>query len=161
MALQSFIEIAPDSHFSLENLPFGVFQPRQGKPRVGVAIGDLIVDLSALEKLHHFRSPEFQNQKVFSEDSLNSFLKLGRRAWRKTREILQHLLSADTPILRDDARLRKIFHAQKDVTMKLPVRRDQESNLQSQHLHAVSLVAVGKRRREDSPMESVNPVKLQ
>jgi fumarylacetoacetase len=83
---------------------------------VGVAIGDLILDLSALEELGHFRSPEFRNQKVFSEDSLNSFLALGRPAWRKTREILQHLLSADTPTLRDDTRLReKMFHAQKDA----------------------------------------------
>ena len=123
MALKSFIEVSSDSHFPLENLPFGVFQPKRGKPRVGVAIGDLIVDLSELEKLGHFQSPEFQNRRVFSEDSLNSFLALGRPAWRKTREILQHLLSADTAILRDDARLRKkMFHAQKKVTMKLPAR---------------------------------------
>src|SRR6476660_583617 len=115
MALKSFIEVSPDSHFPLENLPFGVFQPRQGKPRVGVAIGDLIVDLSALEELGHFRSPEFQNQKIFSEDSLNSFLALGRLAWRKTRNILQYLLSADTATPRDETRLReKIFHGQKD-----------------------------------------------
>ena len=77
MPLKSFIEVSPDSHFPLENLPFGVFQPRQGNPRVGVAIGDLILDLSALEELGHFRSSEFQNQKVFSEDSLNSFLSAG------------------------------------------------------------------------------------
>src|SRR5260370_33581849 len=120
MPLKSFIEVSPDSHFPLENLPFAVFQPRQGKPRVGVAIGDLIIDLSALEELVHFRSSEFQNEKVFSEYSLNSFLALGRPAWRKTREILQHLLSADTPILRDDAPLRKIFHTQKVVALKPP-----------------------------------------
>ena len=67
----------------MQNLPFGVFKPRQGKPRVGVAIGDLILDLSVLEELGHFRSPEFQDRKVFSEDSLNAFLALGRPAWRK------------------------------------------------------------------------------
>src|SRR4029077_13667270 len=39
-------------------------------------------------------------------------------------------------------------------------RRGQESNLQSRRLHAVCLVAVGTLRREDSPMENVNPVKL-
>src|SRR5436309_9475190 len=115
MPLKSFIEVSPDSHFPLENLPFGVFQPRQGKPRVGVAIGDLIVDLSVLEELGHFRSSEFQepvlsasrmDRHVFSEDSLNAFLALGRPAWRKAREIIQDLLSAETPTLRDDARLR-------------------------------------------------------
>jgi len=137
MPLKSFIEIAPDSHFPLENLPFGVFQPKRGKPRVGVAIGDLIIDLSALEELGHFQSSEFQKQKVFSEDSLNSFLNLGRSAWRKTRDTLQHLLSADTPVLRDDMRLReKIFHAQKDVTMKLPARIGNYTDFYSSYHHA-------------------------
>ena len=68
MPLKTFIEVASDSHFPLENLPFGVFQPKASNARVGVAIGDLIVDLSVLEELGHFRSPEFQNQKVFSGD---------------------------------------------------------------------------------------------
>src|SRR3954449_9624672 len=137
MPLKSFIEVSPDSHFPLENLPFGVFQPRQGKPRIGVAIGDLILDLSALEELGHFGSPEFQNQTVFSEDSLNLFLSLGRPARRKTREILQHLLSAETANLRDDARLRdKIFHAQKQVEMKLPVRIGNYTDFYSSYHHA-------------------------
>src|SRR6187401_259968 len=137
MPLRSFIEVSPDSHFPLENLPYGIFQPKRGKPRVGVAIGDLILDLSALEELGHFRSPEFQNQKVFSEDSLNLFLALGRYAWRKTRDILQHLLSADTPTLRDDARLREnVFHAQKDVAMKLPARIGNYTDFYSSYHHA-------------------------
>ena len=104
---------------------------------MGVAIGDLIVDLSILEGLGHFRSPEFQAHPVFSEDSLNSFLALGRPAWRKTREILQYLLSAETPTLRDDVRLReKAFHAQKDVTMKLPTRIGNYTDFYSSYHHA-------------------------
>src|SRR5436305_1145600 len=137
MALKSFIEVSPDSHFPVENLPFGVFQPRQAKPRVGVAIGDFILDVSALEELGHFRSPEFQNRTVFSEDSLNLFLSLGRPAWRKTREILQHLLSAETATLRDDVRLReKVFHSQKDVVMKLPARIGNYTDFYSSYHHA-------------------------
>src|SRR6201982_404381 len=137
MPLKSFIEIPSDSHFPLENLPFGVFEPKRGKTRVGVAIGDLIIDLSALEELGHFRSAEFQNQKVFSQDSLNLFLALGRRAWRKTRDILQHLLSVDTPTLRYDDRLRgKVFHAQRDVSMRLPVRIGNYTDFYSSYHHA-------------------------
>jgi fumarylacetoacetase len=137
MPLESFIEVPADSDFPLENLPFGVFQPIEGNSRVGVAIGDLIVDLSILEGLGHFRSPEFQAHPVFSEDSLNSFLALGRPAWRKTREILQYLLSAETPTLRDDVRLReKAFHAQKDVTMKLPTRIGNYTDFYSSYHHA-------------------------
>src|SRR4029453_14819305 len=137
MPLKSFIEVPPDSHFPLENLPFGIFEPKQGKARIGVAIGDLIIDLSALEELGHFRSPEFQDRNVFSEDSLNSFMALGRPAWRKTRNILQHLLSADTPTLRDDVRLReKVFHTQKGVAMKLPARIGNYTDFYSSYHHA-------------------------
>ena len=97
MPLQSFIEVAPESHFPIQNLPFGIFKPKQGAPRVGVAIGDLVLDLSILEELGHFRLPEFQDRHVFAENSLNAFLALGRSAWRKAREVIQHLLSVETP----------------------------------------------------------------
>jgi fumarylacetoacetase len=137
MPLRSFIEIAKGSHFPIQNLPFGVFQPQQAKPRVGVAIGDLIVDLSVLEELGHFRSSEFRDRQVFSEDSLNAFLALGRPAWRKTREMVQHLLSVETATLRDDSKLRaRIFHAQKDVLMKLPVRIGNYTDFYSSYHHA-------------------------
>ena len=137
MVFRSFIDVAPDSHFPLENVPFGVFQPKQDRARAGVAIGDSIADLSALEELGHFQFPEFRGRKVFSEESLNSFLALGRPAWRKTREILQHLLAADTPILRDDPVIRaRVFHAQKDVAMKLPVRIGNYTDFYSSYHHA-------------------------
>jgi fumarylacetoacetase len=137
MPLKSFIEVPADSHFPLENLPFGIFQPKGGDARIGVAIGGLIVDLSILEELGHFQSSEFQNQRVFRTDSLNLFLSLGRPAWRKTRSILQHLLSADTPTLRDDPRLReKVFHAQKDVKMKLPAHIGNYTDFYSSYHHA-------------------------
>jgi fumarylacetoacetase len=137
MPLRSFIEVSPDSHFPLENLPFGVFQPKDARARVGVAIGDLILDLSVLEELGHFQSPEFRDQKIFLQDSLNGFLALGRPAWRRTREIVQHLLSAETPTLRDDARLREsAFHEQKDVVMKLPARIGNYTDFYSSYHHA-------------------------
>ncbi len=137
MSLKSFIDVSPDSHFPIQNLPFGIFQPKGGKPRAGVAIGDLIADLSVLEELGHFRSPEFQGRKPFSEDSLNAFLALGRPAWRKARAVLQRLLSSKTPILRDNARLRaRVFQAQKSVSMKLPVRIANYTDFYSSYHHA-------------------------
>src|SRR5438128_9220944 len=115
MALRSFIEIEHDSHFPIQNLPFGVFKPQQGAARIGVAIGEQIVDLSVLEEAGLLSSVGVPG--LFSHDSLNAFLALGRPAWRKTREILQHLLSAETPTLRNDTKLReRVFHRQSDVT---------------------------------------------
>ena len=45
---RSFIQVAKDSHFPIQNLPYGVFTtPANYSPRVGVAIGDQVVDLAA------------------------------------------------------------------------------------------------------------------
>src|ERR1700719_3323463 len=137
MPLNSFIDVPRDSHFPLENLPFGIFKPRQGAARIGVAIGELIVDLSVLEKLGHFGSPEFQDRRPFSQDSLNVFLGLGRPAWRKAREVLQHLLDANAPALRDDTTLReRVFHRQRDVKMQLPARIGDYTDFYSSYYHA-------------------------
>jgi fumarylacetoacetase len=135
MPLQSFIDVPPDSHFPLENLPFGIFRPREGPARAGVAIGEYVVDLSVLEANGHF--PEFPDRQVFSQDSLNAFLALGRPAWRKAREILQNLLAADSSVLRDDAALReRVFHRQRDVTMQLPARIGGYTDFYSSYHHA-------------------------
>lgn len=135
--MKSFIDVAPDSHFPIQNLPFGIFRPAQGQARVGVAIGDFVLDLSVLEELGHFRSPEFQGRTVFSEDALNAFLALGRPAWRKVRETIQHLLASDTVTLRDDTTLRaRTLHSRKDVTMQLPARIADYTDFYSSYHHA-------------------------
>jgi len=135
MALKSFIDVSADSHFPLENLPFGVFKPRDGVARVGVALGDQVVDLAALEAAGHFK--DLQGQQLFARDSLNDFLALGRPAWKNVREILQNLLDASTATLRDDEKLRdRIFHRQSDVAMQLPVRIANYTDFYSSYHHA-------------------------
>jgi len=135
--LHSFVDVPPDSHFSIQNLPFGVFRPGQRSARVGVAIGDSVLDLSVLEEQGKFRFPEFDGRRVFADDSLNAFLSLGRPAWRKAREVLQHLLSVTTAEVRDDSALRShAFHAQKDVVMQLPARIGDYTDFYSSYHHA-------------------------
>jgi fumarylacetoacetase len=137
MSRQTFIDVPRNSHFPIQNLPFGVFKPREGKARIGVAIGDLVLDLSILEDLGHFRAPEFQDRQPFAKDSLNEFLALGRSAWRKAREIIHHLLAANTPTLRDDVDLRgRVFHRQSDVTLQLPARIGDYTDFYSSYHHA-------------------------
>jgi fumarylacetoacetase len=136
-ALKSFIDVEPDSHFPIQNLPFGIFKPAQGAARVGVAIGDLVLDLSVLEELGHFRTAEFQQRAIFSEGALNAFFALGRPAWRAARQVIQNLLDANTGTLRDDAALRaRAFYTQKDVTMQLPARIGDYTDFYSSYHHA-------------------------
>ena len=135
MPLQSFIQVPADSDFPIQNLPYGIFKPRDGAARAGVAIDDLILDLSLLEELGHFR--DVTSEQIFSSDSLNAFMALGRPAWKKMRDILQHLLSAETAMLRDDAKLRvRAFHQQRDVTMLLPARIGDYTDFYSSYHHA-------------------------
>jgi fumarylacetoacetase len=135
MPLKSFIDVPRESHFPIQNLPFGVFKPRGSAARVGVAIGERIVDLSVLEEKGHFDFA--QDRQLFLQDSLNPFLALGRPAWRRTREVLQHLLSAEIPTLRDDAALcERVFHRQRDVTMQLPARIGDYTDFYSSYHHA-------------------------
>src|SRR3954452_19956821 len=135
--LRSFIDVPPDSHFPIQNLPFGVFKPAQGAARVAVAIGDLVLDLSVLEEQGKFASAGFPKDGIFAADSLNAFLSLGRPAWQKAREIIQRLLAAETAELRDDAALReRAFHQQKNVTMQLPTRIGDYTDFYSSYHHA-------------------------
>ncbi len=135
--MKSFIDVAPDSHFPIQNLPFGIFKPSTGAARVGVAIGEFVLDLSVLEECGHFRSAEFASAPVFSADALNAFLALGRPAWRKAREVIQQLLNAETATLRDDAELRaRAFYPQKEVTMQLPARIGDYTDFYSSYHHA-------------------------
>ena len=48
--LLSFVDVAPESHFPLQNLPYGIFRPQDGKARAGVAIGDLVLDLAVTRR---------------------------------------------------------------------------------------------------------------
>ncbi len=137
MGLKSFVDVEFDSNFPLENLPFGIFKPKEGAARVGVALGHLVVDLSVLEARGFFREAPLGEAAVFSADVLNPFFALGRPAWRKVRQILQHLLSLETAALRDDAALRaQVFHEQKDVTMQLAARIGDYTDFYSSYHHA-------------------------
>jgi fumarylacetoacetase len=135
--LRSFIDVAADSHFPIQNLPFGVFKPRDGAARVGVAIGDQVLDLSVLDEEGLLRVREFGGRAVFANDSLNQFLSLGRLAWKQTRDRLQQLLSAENSELRDHSALReRAFHRQSDVTMQLPARIGDYTDFYSSYHHA-------------------------
>jgi len=140
MALKSFVDVARDSHFSLENLPFGVFKSHASEARIGVALGDYVVDLSALERAGLFKDLSPETAAATTRDSLNELLALGRPAWRKIRETLQKLLSAETATLRDDKTLReRVFHRQSDVVMRLPAKIGNYTDFYSSYHHAYNV----------------------
>jgi hypothetical protein len=74
---KSFVEVGSGNHFPLENLPYGVFRPSEGgDPRPGVAIGDLVLDLSVIAAAGLFNGPLLSSSTCFSQvlTFLHSFL---------------------------------------------------------------------------------------
>ena len=109
--LRSFVPVAPESHFPIQNLPFGVFRRRSGgEGRVGTAIGTFILDLAVLEEQGLLKTAGLPQDGIFNRPSLNRFMSLGRTAWQKVRATLQHLLREDVPTLRDNEPLRRRAH---------------------------------------------------
>lgn len=123
MALKSFIEISPDSHFPMENLPYGVFKPDESSaPRPGVAIGDYVLDLQVVASAGLFNGPILTNSDCFLQPNLNKFLEMGRPAWKEARATIQKLLSSTEPALRDNASLKqKALLPAVKVQMLLPM----------------------------------------
>jgi fumarylacetoacetase len=144
MALRSFIDVAPESHFPIQNLPYGVFSPKHGlesnNPRIGVAIGDRVLDLSVIEDAGLFKGKVLRGRKVFSKPTLNAFMALGRAAWSEARERIQDLLSADEPTLRDNDALREFALIPiADVVMHLPVEIGDYTDFYASREHATNL----------------------
>src|SRR5258708_6287908 len=107
-ALRSFIPVSADSHFPIQNLPYGVFRQHSGRMvSVGVAIGDQILDLTLLEEQGLLDVPELGKYRLFDRGKLNHFLARGKRVWSATRGFISRLLRADNPTLRDNAALRQ------------------------------------------------------
>lgn len=139
-SLRSFVPVAPDSHFPIQNLPFGIFR-RPGEPaRVGVAIGDAVLDLGALEAAGLLDLPTLRDRNVFRQSTLNAFLTLGRSAWREARAAVSRLLRADEPTLRDNALLReRVVLSQTSVELLLPVAIGDYTDFYSSRQHATNV----------------------
>jgi fumarylacetoacetase len=103
--LRSFIAVDPASDFPIQNLPYGVFSAKDGlAPRVGVAIGEVVLDLWELEQDRRLEVGELG---VFAAPMLNPFMALGPKVWSRTRARIGELLRHDNPELRDNDELRQ------------------------------------------------------
>jgi len=137
-ALRSFLPVAADSDFPIQNLPFGIFStPDNPAPRTGVAIGDWVLDCAALEQAGLLRGGA---QAVFNQPTLNAFIATGKANWRSTREAISSLLRDDQPRLRDDAQLRTLaLIPMQDVRLHLPLQVTGYTDFYSSKEHATNV----------------------
>ncbi len=137
----SFIPVEGESHFPIQNLPYGVFRPSTGAvARVGVAIGEQVLDLSVLEERGLLDLAELNGRRVFDRPALNDFMAAGSAAWRQVRRRLTQLLSEDCTTLRDDATLREAAFTPRDrVEMLLPAEIGDYTDFYSSREHATNV----------------------
>jgi fumarylacetoacetase len=137
--LKSFVPVAKDSHFPIQNLPYGVFTtPANYTPRVGVAIGDQVLDLSVLEQAGVL--DVVPGEQLFNRPTLNPFIERGPDVWRRAREAISELLRAENARLRDDARLRaRAFAPQSAARMLLPLAIPAYTDFYSSKEHATNV----------------------
>lgn len=67
MSITSFLHVPPDSHFAIRNLPYGVFSRKGGQRRIGVALGENVIDLAALSQHGLFSGPYLLNTSCFEQ----------------------------------------------------------------------------------------------
>lgn len=101
--MRTRVEVPPGSLFGADNLPYGVFAPEGRAPRVGVRLGDQVIDLAAV-----------LDDPVFAAPSLNAFLAQGPARWRAVRERVRESVDGEM----DGAAVHRLA----DVELRLPVR---------------------------------------
>ena len=137
--LRSFVPVARDSHFPIQNLPFGIFTtPANYAPRAGVAIGDQVLDLSVLEQAGLL--DVVPGERLFNRPTLNAFIERGPDAWRRARSAIGDLLRQENARLRDDAQLRaRAFAPQAAAKMLLPLAIPGYTDFYSSKEHATNV----------------------
>ena len=133
--MQSWIKVDKNSDFSIYNLPFGIFSESDQIKRVGIAIGDNVIDLYAAYELGVFKDLNFDIS-VLESDYLNDFIALGKPVTVKVRADIQFELCNENSVLKSHP---SVFIKQSVVTMHLPVKVGDYTDFYSSIEHATNI----------------------
>ena len=134
--MNTWLDISPNSDFSIHNLPYGVFSTPSQRPRVGVAIGDQIIDLAAVAMRGYFQNLSIEPE-VLEQPSLNAFIRLGKPTWQAVRKRLTDWLTqSDSPLqhLRNECLI-----AQSEAKMHLPLEIGDYTDFYASEAHATNV----------------------
>lgn len=152
--LCSWVPSANDARtdFPIQNLPYGVFVRREtsDSPRIGVAIGDQVLDLADCEQSGLLDDVGKDTREALRASTLNRLMALGCGHWSKLRHRISALLSKDNGELRDDRKTReRVLVAIEASTMLLPAEIGDYTDFYASIFHATN---IGSMFRPDSPL---------
>ena len=132
---KSWVASAQGSIFPIQNLPYGIFSTAQKTPRMGVAIGDKILDLYELA-LHQLidLNPEIANQ-----NSINSFMALGKEKTNAIRLQIASLLEMGNDVLTNHSNKSDFFVEMNQATLHLPIKIGDYTDFYSSRQHATNV----------------------
>ncbi len=133
--MNCWIEGSADTDFSIYNIPFGIFSAEGYSKRIGIAIGDQIMDLKVAAILGIFDEMNL-SVTLWEEDTLNKFISLGKKVTSRVRWIIQKELSDDNSILRTSDQL---LIPMADAQMHMPVHVGDYTDFYSSIEHATNL----------------------
>ena len=145
-ARQSFVTSAndPNAEFPIQNLPFGAYCPAPGaKERIGVAIGDQILDVTAAASC--FNGAAAVAVRRCAGPHLNQLMSLGPEAWSALRLALSRALSTD----QKDMRLQRHLTPMAQAELMLPVAIGDFTDFYASVFHATN---AGRAFRPDNPL---------
>lgn len=142
---KSWINVPEDSDFPIQNIPFGVFLTKEDVITIGTRIGDIAIDMGALQQLGYFEGIELTDD-MFMQDTLNDFISYGKKTWRLVRNRLADLFDENNSKLRDNKEHREfVLFNISDIEMLLPVQIGDYTDFYSSKEHATN---VGKMFRD-------------
>jgi fumarylacetoacetase len=132
---KSWVASAQGSIFPIQNLPYGIFSTSQKTPRMGVAIGDKILDLYELAA-HQLidLNPEIANQ-----NSINSFMALGKEKTNAIRLQIASLLEMGNDVLTNHSNKADFFVEMNQATLHLPIKIGDYTDFYSSRQHATNV----------------------
>lgn len=133
--MNTWIEIPKNSDFSIYNLPFGIFSTNKNSKRVGIAIGNNIIDLLACNELDIFKDLNINNN-VFENNFLNDFINIGKNTTNKVREIIQQQLTNESSKIKMSS---VVIIPMNEAEMHLPVRVGDYTDFYSSIEHATNI----------------------
>jgi len=133
--MTSWVESAnsADTDFPLNNLPYGVFTTNRLEARCGVAIGDQILDMAALEEEGLITLAE---EPVFDVPYWNDVMDLGPAAWASLRARLVELLCADAP---DQAAVAPHLVPMDEARLHMPMMVSEYTDFYASKHHATNV----------------------
>jgi fumarylacetoacetase len=133
--MKTWFKVSENSDFTIYNIPFGIFSTSISGKRVGIAIGDSILDLVIAYDLGIFKSLDF-SKSVLEANYLNDFISLGKSITNKVRTIIQDELCDKNSNLKSS---KEAFIFQKEAVMHLPVKVGDYTDFYSSIEHATNV----------------------